>query len=103
MDEGFEADLVLRIVDRFGSGAQQTLVELVAAAAATDPVATAERAHRLRGSADNIGLRSLAARCLQIELGALDGAVPSDRELDELRTAVTGAVDELADASAWLR
>jgi CheY-like chemotaxis protein len=62
MDEGFDAELVLRIVDRFGSSAHQTLVELVAAAAAQDAPAVADRAHRLRGSADNVGLRSLGAR-----------------------------------------
>ncbi|GAA4714949.1 hybrid sensor histidine kinase/response regulator [Nocardioides conyzicola] len=103
MDDGFDAELVLRIVDRFGSSAHQTLVELVAASAAADAVVTAERAHRLRGSADNIGLNRLAARCLEIELAALDGAVPTPRELDELGVAVTGAIDELADASGWLR
>jgi PAS domain S-box-containing protein len=104
MDEGFDAELVLRIVDRFGSGAHQTLVELVAAAAAEDAPAVADRAHRLRGSADNVGLRSLGARCLEIELRAhQDAAVPSGRELDELRVAVSGAVAELVEASAWLR
>jgi CheY-like chemotaxis protein/HPt (histidine-containing phosphotransfer) domain-containing protein len=103
MDEGFDAELVLRIVDRFGSGAHQTLVELVAAAATGDGPAVADRAHRLRGSADNVGLRSLGARCLEIELRAHEGAVPTGRELDKLRVAVRGAVAELVEASAWLR
>jgi len=103
MDEGFDADLVLRIVDRFGSSAHQTLVELVAAAAADDGPAVADRAHRLRGSADNVGLRSLGAHCLEIELAAHEGAVPTSRQLEELRIAVTGAVDELVEASGWLR
>jgi signal transduction histidine kinase/CheY-like chemotaxis protein/HPt (histidine-containing phosphotransfer) domain-containing protein len=103
VDDGFDADLVLRIVDRFGSGAHQTLVELVAAAAARDPAAAGSCAHRLRGSADNVGLASLAARLLVVELQALDGIVPQPGELDELRIAVAGAVDELDEASAWLR
>jgi signal transduction histidine kinase/CheY-like chemotaxis protein len=102
--DGFDPELVLRIVDRFGSAAQQTLVELVAVAAAGDAPATAERAHRLRGSADNVGLTALGARCLEIELRALEhDEVPDVRGLDALRDAVAGAVDELHEASAWLR
>ncbi|KQW43903.1 hypothetical protein ASC77_21120 [Nocardioides sp. Root1257] len=103
VDDGFSADLVLRIVDRFGSSALQTMVELAASAAAEDTVAIAEKAHRLRGSADNVGLTSLARRCLDLELRAEQGEVPDRREIEELRTAVAGAIDELVEASAWLR
>jgi CheY-like chemotaxis protein/HPt (histidine-containing phosphotransfer) domain-containing protein len=103
VEDGFSADLVLRIVDRFGSSALQTTVELAAAVGAEDARAVAERAHRLRGSADNVGLTSLARRCLDLELRAERGEVPEARELDDLRTAVAGAIDELVEASAWLR
>ena len=55
------------------------------------------------GSAANVGPQRPGRRCLELELSAVDGDVPDAGELDELRTAVAGAVDELADASAWLR
>ncbi|WP_051552022.1 hybrid sensor histidine kinase/response regulator [Nocardioides sp. URHA0020] len=103
VEDGFDAELVLRIVDRFDSGAHQTLTELAAAASAGDAVTTADRAHRLRGSADNIGLRSLGARCLEIELRAHEGGVPSPEEVGDLRAAVAEAVADLTEASDWLR
>ncbi|MFC6344555.1 Hpt domain-containing protein, partial [Nocardioides hankookensis] len=59
--------------------------------------------HELRGSADNVGLSSLARRCLDLELRAQQGEVPDVREIEELRTAVAGAIDELVEASAWMR
>ncbi len=101
--DGFDTALVRKIIGRFAEGAQQILTDLRAAVAAGDPTATAERAHRLRGSALNLGLLDLAACCADIEERARAGGLPDGDTVDQLGVAVTAAGAELDQASGWLR
>ena len=93
---------MLKIIGRFGDGAAQTLADLRAAVAAGDAPGTAERAHRLRGSALNVGLVDLAGLCQEVEERARAGELPDPDALTTLGVAVTAAVVELDRARAWL-
>jgi hypothetical protein len=102
-DDGFDPALVLTIVDRFGRSASETLAALAAAAAAGDAGAVADGAHRLRGSASNLGLADLAERSTAVEGEGRAGAVPDDAALADLGAALAAAITQLDAASTWLR
>ncbi|MEP9364665.1 response regulator [Nocardioides sp. CN2-186] len=102
VEDGFDAELVLKIIGRFGDGADRTLAELRDAVTAGDAPVAAERAHRLRGSALNVGLVDLAVLCQKIEERARVGELPDPDALASLGVAVTAAVAELDRARAWL-
>ncbi|HET6165255.1 MAG TPA: response regulator, partial [Marmoricola sp.] len=81
--------LVQRAIDNFVTSVGPTVDELDAALASTDAVALRSVAHRLKGSAANLGAARVAELALEIELLAEDG---------ELEVAA-GVVAALSDAA----
>lgn len=79
--------LVRRLVSSFLTRSPERLDRLAGALERGDAAAVAEEAHRLRGSAANLGAEALAARCAQLDqdarAGRLDlaaGRLPAVRE-----------------------
>jgi HPt (histidine-containing phosphotransfer) domain-containing protein len=100
LDPG-DPSLLLRFIDRFGSGARQRLSELIDARADGDAESQGRIAHGLKGSASNLGAVVLADLCHRIEdLGAAgrlaDEALVAQVE-DEVDRA-TSALEEYAEA-----
>jgi CheY-like chemotaxis protein len=91
------ADLALlfRILDRFGSRADDVTTEMTGAVRAADCVGLGRLAHGLRGSAANVGLVRLAGLCQSIELAALEGQLPPAGALFEIEDEVAAGVVEL--------
>jgi signal transduction histidine kinase/DNA-binding response OmpR family regulator/HPt (histidine-containing phosphotransfer) domain-containing protein len=101
-DDGLAPGLVRSIADRFATSSEATYDELVAGARAGDHAGTAERSHRIRGSALNLGLTDLAGHCLEVETATRAGRLPDDSGLVALGAALAAAVAELDDACARL-
>lgn len=64
------------VVSAFLDGAEPQLAQLHAAVAAQDGTAVAAQAHRLRGSAANLGAAQLAEACAELEQSTDPRAVP---------------------------
>lgn len=91
-DLGADADAVLREIAT--SFAAEIACQHRALSEAADAPALARAAHRLRGSAVNVGARRLAALCRAVEAAALAG------NEDGARTAAGRIAAELAPAGA---
>lgn len=90
-----EIALVVRIVRGFREKSS-TILQTLETATATGDVGTAvQQLHLLRGTAVNLGLSSLAARCERLETAALDGGLPSPSERSGLRDGMGGWVEQL--------
>ncbi|WP_374970813.1 response regulator [Terrabacter sp. BE26] len=96
-----DPSLLLRFIDRFGTGARQRLEELRAAHRGDDAEAQGRVAHGLKGSAANLGAAALAAVSKQVEdlgsAGRLADAALLDRIADEVDRA-TSALEAYAAA-----
>jgi CheY-like chemotaxis protein len=90
--------LIQRAIDNFVDGADDHLDALRQALAAEDPMAVRSAAHRLKGSAANLGAVRVAELALELEERAdeahLDGA---DVLVDSIAAALQVVVLELAD------
>jgi len=90
--------LVARAVDNFAAGMDGTLDEIEQAVAAGDSVALGAVAHRLKGSALNLGAQRLADICLELEMiGEEHAAFAGAPMLDELRGAAAATTAALLD------
>ena len=87
-----DPSLLLRFIDRFGTGARQRLDELRAAHRGGDAEGQGRVAHGLKGSASNLGASALAAVSKQVEdlggAGQLADASLLDRVADEVDRAI---------------
>jgi CheY-like chemotaxis protein len=90
--------LIQRAIDNFVDSADDHLDALRQALAATDPAAVRSAAHRLKGSAANLGAVRVAELALDLEERAdrsdLDGA---DALVDSIAAALQAVVEELSD------
>ena len=100
--ESGAADLALlsKILDRFGSRADDALMELAAAVRADDADEVSRLAHSLRGGAANVGLVRLAVLCEAIELKANRGELPPASTLFRIEDEVAAGVEQLASFAA---
>jgi CheY-like chemotaxis protein len=97
-DMGVEAlPLVQRAIDNFVGTVEQSVEEVRAAVSSADAVAARSIAHRLKGSAANLGAARVAELALEIELLAEDG------ELDQAGRALAELAPAARDACAALR
>ncbi|GAA3385296.1 hybrid sensor histidine kinase/response regulator [Cryptosporangium minutisporangium] len=87
-----EKMLLVEMVSAFVRTAPETLADLRDALRAGDSRAVAERAHKLKGSADNIGAAALAAVCASLEEMATLGRLSATTDHDP---ALAQAADEL--------
>ncbi|MFI5954591.1 response regulator [Cryptosporangium sp. NPDC051539] len=105
-----EKELLAELVGSFVRNAPETLAALGDAVHAGNAVAVAEKAHKLKGSAANIGAMALADVCESFEemarLGALRASTEHDpelaraaAELDLAQRVLTDLVAELSSAS----
>ena len=96
--ESGAADLALlfKILNRFGTRADDAVLDLAAAVRADDPDEVSRVAHSLRGGAANVGLVRLAERCEAIELKANRGVLPPASTLFEIEDEVVAGVAQLA-------
>ncbi len=101
-DGAADLDLVLRIVDRFGSGARAAVDDLAAATERAEASEVVALAHGLRGSAANVGLDLLARLSTDIESHAVAGQLPTAESLAEVRAQVEAGARHLADLAAEL-
>ncbi len=69
-----------RLTDDFFGGGPDQIDELERLADGGDPEAVRQLAHRIRGSAANLGLAGLAATCATLEAAVARGAVASGRD-----------------------
>jgi hypothetical protein len=91
-------ELVERAVSRFVSGAPDTVAEIRAAVAAGDAARLREVAHKLKGSALNLGAGAVGALCLELELCGNAGDVSAALGLvPGLEVAVQAASAALLD------
>lgn len=97
-------ELLVRICAMFGKAGEVALNELTLAAAQHDAAAIKATAHRLKGSAGNVGAVTLAALCGDLETLAREGRLDAATELlDRLRTefeACRAALSQLVDAES---
>ncbi len=99
--EGLDPEMVRRMAGRFSGDAASIAVRMRDARDA-GPDQVARVAHGLRGSAANLGLDDLAARCAQVEEAARAGRLPREDDLDELAAVAAAAADDLARTLADL-
>ena len=96
-----DPSLLLRFIDRFGTGARQRLSDLADARDKGDAQAQGRIAHGLKGTASNLGAAVLADLCRQVETlgaaGELADAALVARVEDEVDRA-TRALEEYAAA-----
>ena len=92
------ADLALlfKILNRFGTRADDAVLDLAAAVRADDADEVSRVAHSLRGGAANVGLVRLAGLCEAIELKANRGELPPASALFEIEDEVVAGVAQLA-------
>jgi PAS domain S-box-containing protein len=93
--DGIDPSLVVRIIERFESGALTVSATLGASVRAGDAGDVAAQAHSLKGSAANLGLTALAAVCNEIEGEARSGRLPADGILASLDAEIRAAGAEL--------
>jgi len=90
--------LVDRAVDNFVAAMGATVAEIESAVATGDSAALGAVAHRLKGSALNLGANRLADICLELEtLSDEDAAWAGAPMLGELRTAADATITALGD------
>jgi PAS domain S-box-containing protein len=96
---GVEAlPLIQRAIDNFVDESTGTLDVLHRALARDDAQVVRATAHRLKGSAANLGAVRVAERALELELRAADGELDgAERLLEDLVGVVQAAVAALAD------
>ena len=91
-----DPEFVAELVESFASSSREAVADAQATRAAGDIEGLASAAHRLKGSASNVGLATIASTWNEVEETARSGAAPDgalDRALDETMRAV-----ELLDA-----
>ncbi|MEW1952560.1 response regulator [Terrabacter sp. NPDC080008] len=98
-----DPSMLLRFIDRFGSGARQRLDDLRAAHRAGDAESQGRVAHGLKGSASNLGAVTLAAVCKQVEDLGSDGRLADDALMDRVAAEVDRATQALEAYGAALR
>jgi HPt (histidine-containing phosphotransfer) domain-containing protein len=90
--------LVERAIDNFVANMDDNLTEIEKAVASGDSETLNPVAHRLKGSALNLGANRLAEICLELELlgeeGAAWGGAPM---IDDLKAAAAATVSALID------
>jgi HPt (histidine-containing phosphotransfer) domain-containing protein len=97
------AALVEKAVTNFIAGADAALDEIRGAVEAGDAELLRTSAHRLKGSALNLGAAAVGALCLQLELHGDDGDTAAGRPmLPELAEALHAATAALSDYRATL-
>ncbi|GAB3440501.1 hypothetical protein GCM10027517_15040 [Phycicoccus ginsengisoli] len=79
-----DPSLLLRMLDRFDQSTADTLQALRSAHAEQDAQAQGRAAHRLKGTASNLGATALAERCLAVELLGEDGDLADESLLVDL-------------------
>jgi HPt (histidine-containing phosphotransfer) domain-containing protein len=95
-----DPSLVLRMVDRFPDNTGESLAALEAACAEGDAGGVERAAHRLKGTASNLGAKVLAARSLDVELTGDRGEVPEGAavaDLARLREEAIAALETFAN------
>ncbi|MFA6574611.1 MAG: Hpt domain-containing protein, partial [Nocardioides sp.] len=95
--DGIDPSLVVRIIERFESGALTVFATLEHSVHGGDAGDVAAQAHSLKGSAANLGLTGLAAVCERIESEARAGRLPVDATLTTLDAEIRAAGAELDD------
>ena len=88
--------LLLKILNRFGTRADDAVLDLAAAVRAADNEEVSRVAHSLRGGAANVGLVRLVGLCEAIELKANRGELPPASALFEIEDEVVAGVAQLA-------
>lgn len=91
------------LTDRFFATSAHRLAELERLAGGEDREALRVLAHELRGSAANLGLADLAARCAELEAAVLAGAVSDGAACLRLAERVRAAADVARSAVASTR
>ena len=96
-DEGIDLVLVARMVERFEASATDVVAALTRSVEKHSLAAVEQHAHGLRGSAANLGLLDVAARCGAVEEAARQGRLPTAAVLGALREAVAHGGGQLRD------
>lgn len=95
------AALVDKAVTNFVAGADAALAEIRGAVEAADAELLRTSAHRLKGSALNLGAVAVGALCLELELqGGGGDPAAAERRLSELARALDAATAALRDYQA---
>jgi HPt (histidine-containing phosphotransfer) domain-containing protein len=81
LEEGGEVGMVQSFIDGFAYAVPQHLVLLREAAAAGSPEQLRQHAHRLKGTAANVGARGVAERCDALERLGRSGSVHGSEPL----------------------
>jgi PAS domain S-box-containing protein len=102
LDPG-DPSMLLRFIGRFGAGSAQTLATLVEARDAGRAHDMGRAAHALKGSAANLGARTLATLCKQLEDLGDEGCLADDEALAAVARAREVAVSALEAYAAALR
>jgi HPt (histidine-containing phosphotransfer) domain-containing protein len=84
-------DLAVQLIDLLETTTADGLAEIDAAIAAGDDHELRRVAHRLKGGCLNLGARTMASACLELETGAADPAVTAA----VLRAALAPTLAEL--------
>jgi HPt (histidine-containing phosphotransfer) domain-containing protein len=104
-----KVELYLRLLRKFRSSQGDFRADFLVARADSDASAAARLAHSLRGSAGNIGARSLAQAATALELACKEGATEAvleplvsevERQLQPLLTGLAGLVEVQQGAAA---
>ena len=98
-----DPSMLLRFIDRFGTGSRQRLGELQAAHRDGDAAGQGRIAHGLKGSASNLGAVTLAAVCKQVEDLGSAGCLADDALLERVASEVDRATQALEEYAAALR
>ena len=98
-------EFLLELLETYLEDADQQREGLAAAASEADPEMLAERAHRIKGGASNLGAESLAQLCEELEGFAKLGQAPADlsRAVQSEMEMVAERLQEVAGAIAARR
>ena len=92
------SSIIDKAVTNFISGAQEALAEITTAVRRHDAGRLRSSAHRLKGSAMNLGAAAVAELCLELELlGDAGDASHAAALVGELEHALSNAADALRD------
>ena len=98
-----DPSMLLRFIDRFGTGSEQTMQALRQARDTGEAEQMGRAAHSLKGSSANLGATTLAALCKEVEDLGDEGRLVDDQVLDCLARERDRAVSALEGLAAALR
>jgi len=99
-----DVELMQSIVELFLPDMQQQIEQLKLAVSSTDSEKIRSLAHKIKGSAANVGAHALSGEALKIEQEAQNGDIQTcrqqalDNRFAELKTAMEGSLFETANS-----